>query len=73
MGFYRVKVVKCIDVIIKAETLKHALENVRYLLLSCGDDSRIFVHKISKEGDMPRDEGLMFKGTVKEVLHHMLE
>jgi len=72
MPYYRIKVVKCIDAVICADSIKDAVEKLKAIVSYCGGDARIFIHFIDKKSTRPVDKGVVVKGTVREVLRDTL-
>lgn len=72
MPYYRIKVVKCIDAVIYADSVEDAVDKLRASLSYCGGNAKVFIHVVDKKGPRPVDKGVVVKGTIKEVLRDML-
>ncbi len=72
MPYYRIKVVKCVDAVIHADSIRDAVEKLREIMTYCGDDARVFIHIIDKRDTRPVDKGVVAKGTVREILRDTL-
>jgi len=67
---YRVKAVKCLDVLLEysSSDLNSLLDMLSPLLEKCGYGTKLYVHILEKSGDTLVDRGVACIGSVKEVL-----
>ena len=70
----RVKITRCIDVILEVYGCGELVEALGFLLDKCRDiGGRIYVHRIITVGKEPGDGGLLCSMDAKEAQPHMLQ
>ncbi len=68
--WYRVKIVKCLDLVVKAENFNELINEVKNMITACDENNKIYIHVLRKEDNRFIDEKTLYAGTVKGVLHH---
>ena len=68
---YRVKVVKCVDIVLDDlySSVEELIKAFKHILEHCGDEARIYVHVLERVSGELVDKGIVYTGSVKEVLH----
>ncbi len=70
----RVKITRCIDVILEVDGCSELVETIGFLLDKCRYiGGRIYVHRIIVAGKEPGDGGLLCSMDAKEAQPHMLQ
>jgi len=67
---YRLKVVKCIDTVLDDlySGVEELVKAFKHVLKYCGDEARIYVHVLERSSGELVDKGIVYTGSVKEVL-----
>jgi len=67
---YRLKVVKCIDTLVDDlySNAEELVEAFKHVLEYCGDEARVYVHVLERGSGELVDKGIVYTGSVKEVL-----
>jgi len=67
---YRVKVVKCIDIVLDDlySSVEELVKAFKHVLEYCGGEARIYVHVLERGSGELVDRGIIYTGSVKEVL-----
>ncbi len=70
---FRVKIVKCLDIVVESNSIEELIREYRELLETCNQESKIYIHRLSEKNGFLVDEGRLLSGIVKEVLHHRIQ
>ncbi|MET1160831.1 MAG: hypothetical protein ABWW65_07715 [Thermoprotei archaeon] len=65
---FRIKVVKCLDIVVEGNDLGSIVREYRELIGMCNESSQIYVHVLERKDNELVDKGLMYRGNVREAL-----
>ncbi len=70
---FRLKIVKCLDILVESSSIDEVLKENRELIKKCREDSKLYIHVLERTSGEIIDRGMVYSSTVKDVLHHMLQ
>lgn len=70
---YRLKIVKCLDVILNTHNLEEVIDIIRRVVSKCSENSKLYIHVLDIEDDVLVDKKLVITGSIKEVLHRNIQ
>ncbi len=65
--FFRIKVVKCADIIVDADNIQELDKIFRSLKSICDEKSRTYVHILARLERKYIDQGVIFNGLLREA------
>ncbi len=70
--FFRIKVVKCADIVVDADNMRELDIVFQSLKRICDEKSKVYVHILERAEGKYIDQGAIFNGLLKEVQPDML-